>query len=442
MKKTNIHILLVDDEPNILKTLSICFEDLGLKVSKFLNSQKAADSLHQTSYDIAFIDLKMSPLDGLQLLKEITAESPGTTVIIITAHGSIESAVEAIKLGAYDYLQKPFDFTELQLYTQRIVDYHLLKSEVRSLRQQISQYKSSDTIITKNKRMQELIDLARRVAETDLPVLIEGESGTGKELFAQEIYKNSSRHDKPFIKINCAAVPETLMESELFGHIKGAFTGAISDRKGRFEVADGGTVFLDEIAELSPALQAKLLRFLQYMEFERVGESRTRQVDVRIIVATNRNLEEARKDGSFRQDLFYRLNTVHLKIPPLRERPDDLALLIHFFLNKFAPEKDFTITTQAQAILCSNHWNGNVRELENSLERAVLLSKDTSIDVNDLPEEIYRSPTSSAEMMTLEHLEKEHIHNVLQIATDLQDAAKILGINPSTLWRKRKRYNL
>jgi NtrC-family two-component system response regulator AlgB len=232
------------------------------------------------------------------------------------------------------------------------------------------------------------------------------------------------------------------MESELFGHIKGAFTGAISDRKGRFEVADGGTVFLDEIAELSPALQAKLLRFLQYMEFERVGESRTRQVDVRIIVATNRNLEEARKDGSFRQDLFYRLNTVHLKIPPLRERPDDLALLIHFFLNKFAPEKDFTITTQAQAILCSNHWNGNVRELENSLERAVLLSKDTSIDVNDLPEEIYRSPTSSAEMMTLEHLEKEHIHNVLQIATDLQDAAKILGINPSTLWRKRKRYNL
>jgi NtrC-family two-component system response regulator AlgB len=442
MKKPNIHILLVDDEPNILKTLSICFEDMGLQVTQFLDPQKAADSLNKTTYDIAFIDLKMSPLDGLQLLEEIEHHSPDTTVIIITAHGSIESAVEAIKLGAYDYLQKPFDFTELQLYTQRIVDYHLLKSEVRLLRGQVSQYKSSETIITKNKRMRELIDLARRVAETDLPVLIEGESGTGKELFAQEIFQNSSRHNKPFIKINCAAVPETLMESELFGHIKGAFTGAISDRKGRFEIADSGTVFLDEIAELSPALQAKLLRFLQHMEFERVGESKTRKVDVRIIVATNRNLDEAREDGAFREDLYYRLNTVHLKIPPLRERPDDLILLIHYFLKKFAPDKDFTITTKAQAILISNQWNGNVRELENAMERAVLLSKNTTIDVKDLPEEIYRPSVSEGEILTLEQLEKKHIQNVLQNATDLQEAAKTLGINPSTLWRKRKRYNL
>jgi NtrC-family two-component system response regulator AlgB len=441
MNKPNIHILLVDDEPNILKTLSICFEDMGFQVTQFLDSQKAADSLSQTSYDIAFIDLKMSPLDGLQLLDEIKQHSPHTTVIIITAHGSIESAVEAIKSGAYDYLQKPFDFTELQLYTQRIVDYHLLKSEVASLKKEIYQYKSSDTIITKNKRMRELIDLARQVAETDLPVLIEGESGTGKELFAQEIYQNSSRRDKPFIKINCAAVPETLMESELFGHVKGAFTGAISDRQGRFEAADGGTVFLDEIGELSPALQAKLLRFLQHMEFERVGESKTRKVDVRVIVATNRKLEEALEDGSFREDLFYRLNTVYLKVPPLHERPDDLLLLIQYFLKKYAPEKEFEITARAQAVLCSNLWRGNVRELENAIERAVLLSKDTKIDLKDLPEEITQSSSRDG-MKTLEQMEKEHIQYVLQNATDLQEAAKILGVNPSTLWRKRKRYNL
>lgn len=442
MKKNNIHILLVDDEPTILKTLAICFEDLGFFVSKFQNSREAADSLDQETYDIAFIDLKMSPLDGLELLDEIKQHSPGTTVIIITAHGSIESAVEAIKMGAYDYLQKPFDFTDLQLYAQRIVDYHHLKTEVESLREQVNQYKSSDTIITKNKRMRELIDLARRAAETDLPVLIEGESGTGKELFAQEIYQNSVRHDRPYIKINCAALPETLMESELFGHIKGAFTGAISDRKGRFELADRGTAFLDEIAELSPALQAKLLRFLQHMEFERVGESITRKVDVRIIVATNRNLDQARKEGTFREDLFYRLNTVHMKIPPLRERPDDLSLLIQYFLKKFAPDKNFEITSKAQAILHANRWNGNVRELENTLERAVLLSKNTRIDVKDLPEEIYQSTLSEVDIKTLEQIEKEHIRNVLQNATDLQKAAKILGIDASTLWRKRKRYNL
>jgi NtrC-family two-component system response regulator AlgB len=231
------------------------------------------------------------------------------------------------------------------------------------------------------------------------------------------------------------------MESELFGHVKGAFTGAISDRQGRFEAADGGTVFLDEIGELSPALQAKLLRFLQHMEFERVGESKTRKVDVRVIVATNRKLEEALEDGSFREDLFYRLNTVYLKVPPLHERPDDLLLLIQYFLKKYAPEKEFEITARAQAVLCSNLWRGNVRELENAIERAVLLSKDTKIDLKDLPEEITQSSSRDG-MKTLEQMEKEHIQYVLQNATDLQEAAKILGVNPSTLWRKRKRYNL
>jgi len=442
MKKNNIHILLVDDEHTILKTLAICFEDLGFVVSKFNNSQEAADSLDQETYDIAFIDLKMSPLDGLQLLDEIKRQSPGTTVIIITAHGSIESAVEAIKMGAYDYLQKPFDFTDLQLYTQRIVDYHRLKTEVESLREQVKQHKISDTIITNNKKMRELIDLARRVAETDLPVIIEGESGTGKELFAQEIYQNSPRHNKPYIKINCAAIPETLMESELFGHVKGAFTGAIKDRKGRFEMADGGTVFLDEITELSPALQAKLLRFLQHMEFERVGESITRKIDVRIIVATNRNLEEARKEGTFRQDLFYRLNSVHLKIPPLYERSDDLPLLIQYFLKKFAPDKDLEVTPRAYAILINNRWNGNIRELENTLKRAVLLSKNRRIDVKDLPEEIEKSNVSGIDIKSLDQIEKDHIQYVLQNATNLQNASKILGIDYSTLWRKRKKYDL
>lgn len=442
MNDKTTKILLVDDEPTILKTLAICFEDLGFEVIKFLNSQDAAGSLEDEMFDLAFIDLKMGPLDGLQLLEEIRKKSSHTTVVIITAHGSIESAVEAIKKGAYDYLQKPFDYTELQFYVRRVLDYHKLKSELVDLRNKVSQLQDLDLIITRDKKMRQLINLADRAAGTDLTILIEGESGTGKELFADRVHDNSTRSDKPFVKINCAAVPENLLESELFGHVKGAFTGAIKDRPGRFEVADGGSIFLDEIAELSPALQAKLLRFLQSMEFERVGENKTRKVDVRIIAATNKDLEKSIQDGGFRDDLFYRLNSVHLKIPPLRERTEDIPLLIQSFITKFSPGPVKQISPEALSLLRYYDWKGNVRELENTIERTVLLSSGNNIDTRDLPDKIRKFKASLKDIKSLEEMEKEHIQLVLQNATNLQQAATILDIDPATLWRKRKKYQI
>ena len=313
--ENKLSLILVDDEPSILKTMTICFEELGLQVNAFSNPGMAVEAIRNNPYDLAFIDLKMGPPDGIALLEKIEEHSPGTTAVLMTAHGSVDSAVEAIRKGAYDYLQKPFDYTELQIYAKRVVAFHRLKTEVTRLRAGIGEPAEQSGIITENPRMKEMIDLAGRVAETDLTVLIDGESGTGKEVIAQFIHQKSLRHKNSFIRINCAAIPENLLESEFFGHVKGSFTGAVKDRKGRFEDADKGTIFLDEIAELSPELQAKLLRFLQSREFERLGENETRKVDVRIIAATNKNLDDAMKRGTFRDDLFFRLNVVQIKLP-------------------------------------------------------------------------------------------------------------------------------
>ncbi len=436
------NVLIVDDEANILKTMAICLKDLGYNITTIQKPQEVQDTIIKQTYDLAFIDLKMQPIDGMEVLSVIKQKSPGTTVIIITAHGSIDSAVEAIKNGAYNYIQKPFDFIELQIFARKALEFHLLSNEVNQLRKQTVQIKDSGNIITQNEKMLEMIDLAKRVAASEISVLIEGESGTGKELYAHLIYSESDRSDKSFVKINCAALPENLLESELFGHVKGAFTGALKDRIGRFEEADGGTIFLDEIAEISPALQAKLLRVLQQKEFERVGENITKKVDVRIIAATNRNLEEAIKEGIFRKDLFYRLNAVRIQLLPLRERPEDINLLIGHFIKKICGDENITIYPDALKALKRYRWSGNVRELENVMQRAMLLAKDGIIELNDLPEEIRSIQTDSAELQTLEEIEKLHIKKVLQIADDLNQAAQILGIDPATLWRKRKRYNL
>ncbi len=438
----NPRVLIVDDEPHILKTMGICFEDLDYRVTKCSDPLEALEIIRQQVFDLAFVDLKMTPVDGIGILEKIKQQSPDTTVIIITAHGSIESAVEAVKKGANNYLQKPFDFLELQLFAQKMLEYHQLKQEVRQLREEMGSQTAAGNIITRNPRMREMVELAERVGETDLSVLIEGESGTGKELFAQLVYRSGARAGKPYIKINCAALPENLLESELFGHAKGAYTGAIRDRKGRFEMADGGTIFLDEIAELTPGLQAKLLRVLQQKEFERLGENITRKVDVRVIAATNRNLEEAIKEGTFREDLFYRLNAVRIKLLPLRERPEDIMPLVEYFNEKFSDDKFPTILPEAVKALKVYRWSGNVRELENVVQRAVLLAKDNRIEVSDLPEEIRNAASLSAEPLSLEDMEKLHIKKVLQLTTDLAEAARILGIDPATLWRKRKKYYL
>jgi len=303
--------------------------------------------------------------------------------------------------------------------------------------------------VTRNEAMRRMLDLALQVADSSISVLVEGESGTGKELFAHFIHKNSQRRDAPFIRVNCAALAETLLESELFGHVKGAFTGALKDRIGRFEMADSGSVFLDEIGEISPSLQVKLLRFLQSREFERVGENLTRKVDARVIAATNRNLEEAMKNGTFRDDLYYRLNAVKIKLPPLRERPEDIPLLINHFLKQFSQEfkkgdasAGPTLTPDALGILTRYRWPGNVRQLENALERAVILSRGGTIEPQLLPEEVLSGGSEVSEPLSLEEMERRHIARVLRVSKDLEEAARNLGIDPATLWRKRKKHNL
>ncbi len=435
-------VLVVDDEVHILKTIGICLESIGFVVTLTAKPQEALELIKKEPFDLAFVDLRMQPIDGMEMLQRLRQTSPQITVVIITAHGSIDSAVEAIKKGAYHYLQKPFDFKELQIFAQKAWEYHQLVHEVSELRRQVSELPETGQFITRNPDMLSLMELADRVAESNISVLIEGESGTGKELIAHFIHERSSRSHKPFIKINCAALPEELLESELFGHIKGAFTGAVRDRQGRFELADGGTIFLDEIAEIPPAIQAKLLRVIQSKEFERVGESSSRKVDVRIIAATNRNLEEALREGSFRDDLFYRLNAVRLKAKPLRERPEDIPLLAHHFVTKFSAEAPLVISPQAMKALRFYRWSGNVRELENAMERAVLLAQHGVIEASHLPEEVQPHAGAMHTAMTLEEVEKLHIIQVLQQCSDYDEAAKTLGIDPATLWRKRKKYGL
>ncbi len=435
-------VLVVDDEANILKTMGICFEAIGFQTRLVSKPQEVLEILQQETFDLAFVDLKMGPMDGLEILAEIKRHSPETTVVIITAHGSIDSAVETIKKGAYHYLQKPFDYKELQIFAQKAWEHHELTREVRELREQVAAQRGSGEFITRNREMLEMLELAGRVAESNISVLIEGESGTGKELVAQLIYQKSPRAGRPFVKINCAALPEHLLESELFGHVKGAFTGAVKDRQGRFALADGGTIFLDEIAELSPTIQAKLLRVLQNKEFERLGESKTTQVDVRVIAATNKNLDEALKEGTFREDLFYRLNTMRLKLLPLRERPEDIPLLIQYFLRKFSPDTVRELAPEATQALRAYRWSGNVRELEHVIERAVLLAKNHLITLDHLPEEVRSTLDKPQSALSLEEMERLHIKRVLQHARDYDDAAQILGIDPATLWRKRKKYGL
>ncbi|MBN1398266.1 MAG: sigma-54-dependent Fis family transcriptional regulator [Bacteroidetes bacterium] len=440
MKKARPKALVVDDEKNILNTIGICLDSIGIEAVLCLRPQEVLQLLQKERFDIAFVDLKMSPMDGIEILSEIKQYSPDTTVVIMTAHGSIDTAVAAIKKGAYDYLQKPFDFEELKLFTRKVLEHHQLLHEMAELREELASMKGSGEIITRNRVMIELLDFASRVAESSISVLIEGESGTGKELVAHYIHQKSGRSDKPFIKVNCAAIPEQLLESELFGHVRGAFTGALKDRQGRFEMADGGTIFLDEIGELSSSIQSKLLRVLQTKDFERIGENTTRKVDVRVISATNRNLDEALKEGNFREDLFYRLNGVRIKLPPLRERPEDVPILIHHFLSKYSKDRQVEISQDADKALKAYRWSGNVRELENVIERAVLLSVNGIISSNHLPDEIRN--ISEPQTLSLEEAEKIQIKKVLQIAKDYDEAARILGVDRKTLLNKRKKFGL
>ncbi len=434
--------LVIDDEPNILKTLTIGLEAIGLSVEAFGNPCDALDRLEDGRYGIAFIDLMMEPVDGMHVLREIRQRSPATTCVIITAHGSVDSAVEAIKNGAFDFLQKPFDLKELQIFAGKVLAHHHLEEEVAGLRRLLNRPTEGTAVLTRNPVMSRQLELCRQIADSPLSVLIEGESGTGKELVAQLIHERSGRRDKPFIKVNCGALPENLLESELFGHVRGAFTGALKDRQGRFEMADGGTMFLDEIAEIPQSSQVKLLRFLQEREFERVGESVTRKVDVRIVAATNRKLSASLQEGKFREDLYYRLNAVRISLPPLRERPEDILLLVYHFLRKHSPGRDLEVAPEALRLLTAYSWPGNVRELENAVERSVLLARNGVIEAAQLPPELQSQSGVELGLLSLEEAERRHIARVLGLAKDLEEASRVLQIDPATLWRKRKKYGL
>ncbi|MFZ5947374.1 MAG: sigma-54-dependent transcriptional regulator [Stygiobacter sp.] len=441
----NPKILVIDDEQNILKTIELSLTANGYSPEVYSNPIDAIKRTKEFFFEVAFIDLKMQPLDGIATLEEIKKNSPDTTIILMTAHGSIESAVEAIKKGAHDYITKPFSHKEFIHYVEKAFEHHRLTKQIRGLTIQIQETFENETFVTTNQSTKKILSIAKEVADSNIPILIEGESGTGKELLAKYIHSNSQRKDNPFIAINCSAIPENLFESELFGHVKGAFTTAIKDRIGRLELADGGTLFLDEVADIPKQMQVKLLRFLQNMEFERVGESITRKVDVRIISATNRKVENDITSGHLREDFYYRIVGVRFNIPPLRERKDDIEVLLNYFISKYGNQRNITIQEEVKKLLLDYDWPGNVREFETVVKRLLVFAKDNIIKSDYLPEEIKNfsiKQTQSTSPQKIDELEKQHIIDVLKIAPTAKEAAKILGISETTLWRKRKQYGI
>lgn len=380
-------ILVVDDERSMRDVLSIMLKRAGYSVTEATDGEDAIAQLNKEIFDLVITDLKMPKAGGLEVLKAVKEASPDTVVLLITAFASTESAVEAMKRGAYDYLTKPFQVDEVQLIIRNALERHRLSTENALLKREMASQSSFSQIIGQSEAMQKVYELVKKVADTKSNVLICGESGTGKELIARAIHYNSSRSRMPIVTVNCSALPEPLLESELFGHMKGSFTGAIANKAGLFEVADGGTIFLDEVGETTPATQVKLLRVIQEREFRRVGGTRDVKVDVRIIAATNKDLEKAVADGSFREDLYYRLDVIPIRLPPLRMRSGDIPLLATHFLEQFAKASGKTaptLTPDALHLLLAHEWRGNVRELENLIERAVAFAAGPEISEEDV----------------------------------------------------------
>ncbi|TAL12879.1 MAG: sigma-54-dependent Fis family transcriptional regulator, partial [Nitrospirae bacterium] len=447
MDTTANQILIVDDEPEMCSLLSDILKDEGCDVETAASGEKALAKMGERDFAVVITDLNMKGMPGLTLLKEIKHLHPETNVIIMTAFGSIESAIEAMKQGAYDYVTKPVKSEEISLITQKAVREASLRREVISLRRAVGKEYSFSQILGKSKPMQAVFELIRRITPSPSSVLITGESGTGKELVARAIHYNSPRAQGPFIPVNCAAIPENLLESEMFGHMKGSFTDAKADRKGLFEEAQGGTLFLDEISELPLSLQAKLLRVLQEKEIRRVGGTRSIPVDARVIVATNLDLAGEVKAKRFREDLYYRMNVIEVHLPALRERTEDIPLLALHFVKKYAePMKKPVggLSEGALALLMDYHWPGNVRELENVIERGVTLTREEKIGSEDLPQAV-RGDSGDRHMIeeaaektrTLAEVERAYILRVMEkTAGNKYQAAQVLGIDRKTLYRK------
>jgi two-component system response regulator AtoC len=451
-------LLVVDDDPESLELLKAVFSENGYEVITAINGVDAFSKIKDTEPDIIISDLQMPEVDGLGLLELVAEHYPQIAFILITAEGSIETAVAAMKNGAKDYILKPLRLDEVLKKISNLAEFQSLKKENEYLRSKLEDRFHFNNIIGKNRKMQQLYSLIGDISDTAATVLIRGESGTGKELIANAIHFNSDRVKKPFVKVNCAVLSENLLESELFGHIKGSFTGAVKDKIGRFEQADGGTFFMDEIGDISLNMQVKLLRVLQEGEFERVGDLQTKKVNVRIIAATSRNLEKMMEEGIFRKDLYYRLNVIPLVVPPLRERIDDVPLLANYFLDKFASRFNKNIKSLASDALKAFEkysWHGNIRELENVLERTMLLSKSDIISIKDLPENIISEIEGKQEFIQpdfsdgyslidqVDIFEKKLIENALsKNAGNKQKTAALLGIHRSTFMSKLKKYGI
>jgi len=452
------NILIVDDEKNYTMIIGEILQEEGYTSITASSGMEALDILNNEIIDLVLTDVKMPGMSGIQLLEKIKELNPDIPVIIMTAYGSVEKAVDAMHRGAYTFILKPFENQALIAHISKALSVYEIVQENSRLKDAISSRYSFDNIIGKSRPMQEIYEIIKKVAPSNASVLIEGESGTGKELVAKSLHYNSPRKNKPLIAVNCSAFAETLLESELFGHEKGAFTGASALKKGRFEISDQGTLFLDEIGELPISLQTKLLRVLQEKTIERVGGTLPIPIDFRLIAATNKKLENEVKNGKFREDLYYRLNVVKTVMPPLRERPEDIPLLIRHFIDKYANEQQSEsrvsgITPEAIKILCDYQWKGNVRELENIIERCILLGSGDMITPSDLPLQVRQNISSFLDLdgipqdvglaETLTAVEKRMIQRAMKLSGNVQTkAAQLLGIGKSGLNQKLKKFNL
>ncbi len=444
-------ILVVDDEERMLQLLDNLLSGEGYEVRTASSAEDALGILGDTDYNLVISDVRMPGMDGTSLLRTLGEQGSSAAVILMTAYASVTAAVEAIQAGAFDYLTKPFKIDEMLLAVRKSLESHHLKREVISLRKEVQGRYGLDNIIGRSKAIEQVFDLVKRVAKTQSTVLVFGKSGTGKELIAKALHFQSRRSDKPFVAVNCSAIPETLMESELFGHTKGSFTGAVSNQKGLFEDANGGTLFLDEVAEVPPSIQVKMLRALQEREIRRIGGRENIPIDVRVIAATNRDLEEMVKEGTFREDLFYRLNVIPLRLPELRERSEDVLPLAEHFIEKFCDRNGVgrkKLSKSALQRLTEYSWPGNVRELENLMERAVALCEGDVIDSGDIPSGVGRNGSGDPASliggdMSLDEIERRHIESVLDRTGGHQiQASRILGIDRRTLYRKLIKYGL
>jgi DNA-binding NtrC family response regulator len=452
MSAAQPHILLIDDEKIALLNLTHVLEKEGYRVTACQDGESGLQAMQKTAFDLVLTDLRMPGIDGMGVLQHIKATTPDVPVIMITGHATLDSAVDAMKAGAYHYIAKPFRLTEAREVVRGALELRRIRSENSELKERIEHLAGHTTIITQDLGMQRLLETARQIAETDCSVVIHGESGTGKELLARYIHQKSQRAERKFIAFNCGALHEEIAASELFGHEKGAFTGALSTKIGLFEAADGGTLFLDEVAELPLLMQVKLLRVLQERELMRVGSVNPIDINVRIIAASNRDLKKAVDDGKMRDDLYFRLNVVTLTLPPLRERRDDIALLAYYFLRKFSVVMDRDvneISAEAMQRLTEYDFPGNIRELSNFIERGVALTQDNTLDVQHLPQSLGAltvrvfKPEMAATPTTLEEQETEHILNVLKMADgNRTQAARMLGIDRVSLWRKLKKLGI